>query len=343
MGTRWTEKEDIYLRDNYGSLTANEIGVFLKRSLKGVRNRISRLELQKEEKKLWTKDEDIFLKNNAGILTHAGIAKRLKRTKYSVDHRVIQLGLKKTILSTKTQFKKIYSVNEDFFDKINILNSYYAGLIASDGYIGGNFVSFTQSESRLYAVERFVNYVDYDGKIYKSRHKKGHDSFTVVISSKKWQKDLKRNFNIGNKKSLILEPPKDLNHNCKLAFIVGLIDGDGTIGFYNKKRNKKLSLISLCGTYDITEWVFNVWKTNCLSKNKRKNLGPRKLTANNTWYVGISGMAVIKFYELIENIDIPKMETKWGVFEEEFKNLGRDFYKKDFSKERKRSKNGTFI
>jgi DNA-binding Lrp family transcriptional regulator len=291
----------------------------------------------------WTKKEDIFLKKHIGKITYEDIAEKLKKSKRTISYRVDKLGIKGINLSSKFRFKKKYSVNDNFFSKVNLINSYYAGLIASDGCVRGNTISLTQSESRLYVIKRFVKDINYNGKIYKSHHTKGHNSFTVVISSVKLKQDLKNNFNIIEKKSLILTPPKFIDNECKLSFIVGLIDGDGTIGFYNKKKDKKTSLISLCGTYDMTKWVFDIWKKECLSTNKRKNSGPRQITNNNTWVVSISGISVIKFYELIENLNIPKMETKWNVFPEEFKLMGKDFYLKDFSKDRKKYRNGKFI
>lgn len=290
----------------------------------------------------WTERNDIFLRNNIGKITYREIASNLKKSKRTISYRVKKLGLVGINLSEKTQFKKIYSINERFFDDINIINSYYAGLIASDGCIYGNCISLTQSEKRLYSIKRFVDIVEFDGKIYKAKHKKGYNSFSVVITSKRWQNALKDNFGLTPKKSLTLEYPTIKDFDCKLSFMVGLIDGDGTVGFYKKKGVKKVALVFLCGTYSMVNWVKDLWDEYCFSVGKRKNNGPNKLTENNTWGTGISGFRAIKFYKLIKDLNIPKMESKWDVFENEFKINGEDFYLKDFSKERRR-KNGKFI
>jgi len=290
----------------------------------------------------WTECHDNFLRENVGKLTYKEIAIELKKGKRTISSRVKQLGLTGINLQSSTLFEKIYSVNDSFFDEINIVNSYYAGLIAADGHVKGNAISLTQSKPRLYAIERFVRLVDFSGKIYKAKHKKGYDSFSITITSERWKNALKDNFNIVPKKSLILKHPNLEKIEHQLSFITGLIDGDGTVNFYKGKTNRKVAIISLCGTYDITEWIFNFWKSYCSSTGKRISSGPRKLTNNNTWEVRISGFRSIKFYQLIKDISIPKMESKWDIFYNEMEGEGESYYLKDFSKDQKRGRDGRF-
>lgn len=291
----------------------------------------------------WTQYQDEFLKNNVGKITYRNIATELKKGCRTISRRVKQLRLSGINLNKSSQFQKIFSVNESFFDKVNALSSYYAGLIAADGCVYKNTISLTQSMPRSYAIKRFKRYVDYDGKIYRVKREKGYDSFTITITSKRWKNALECNFGIIPKKSLILRCPHIDDFDCVLSFIVGLIDGDGTIGFYGKKDNRKMALISLCGTRQITEWVFQIWLQYCYSAGNRQSGGPRQITENNTWETRISGFKAIKFYNLVKHLDIPKMESKWGIFEKELNEKGELFYLKDFSKKRPKGKNGRFI
>lgn len=56
---------------------------------------------------------------------------------FSVDRQTVKRHMLKigVILRTKSQYKKVYSYNEQFFSKPNVLNSYWAGFIAADFYI----------------------------------------------------------------------------------------------------------------------------------------------------------------------------------------------------------------
>lgn len=111
--------------------------------------------------------------------------------------------------------------------------------------------------------------------------------------------------------------------------------------FYKEKKDKKIPIITLCGTYKITNWVFKLWENYCYSKGKRKSSGPRKLTSNNTWEIRISGIGAMKFYNLIKNLNIPKMETKWDIFKNKIAEKG-NYYLKDFGRNKQRDISGRF-
>lgn len=69
--------------------------------------------------------------------------------------------------------------------------------------------------------------------------------------------DLKTNFNIIPAKSLILDPP-NINWEDKDlidAYIIGLIDGDGSIGFSTSVRTQPHFFISLIGTSQVLSFV----------------------------------------------------------------------------------------
>jgi hypothetical protein len=71
--------------------------------------------------------------------------------------------------------------------------------------------------------------------------------------------DLKNNFNITPQKSLTLQPP-NLDYKHALCFIIGIIDGDGSIFLQKQKKDKNNSIVlSIINTRFILEWVKDIF------------------------------------------------------------------------------------
>lgn len=152
--------------------------------------------------------------------------------------------------SINSRKKREYYINDNFFEIPNLLNSYWAGFLAADGNISRDYCTLTiglSAKDRI-VLENFIRDTDSNYKIknYKSN---GCDCVGLAITSAKICQDLKNNFNITDRKSLTLIHP-NLTTDLSDSFIVGYIDGDGTIGLYNSKKQKSLSL-SLLGTTDM--------------------------------------------------------------------------------------------
>ena len=293
--------------------------------------------------KKWTPKEDSFLENNVGSLTYKQMADNLKRTRMSVMKHCQWRGLSNSILSEKTRFKKIYKVNDNFFSNYNILSCYYAGLIASDGSIHkkSNAISITQAKSRLSCLEKFKKDAGYNGVIYGPTKTIGQDAYALVISSKKWKKDLKNNFMITPNKSLTLLPPDLTDKKMIISFINGLIDGDGSVGAYNYKNKKDIvPIITFCGTKSIVEWVANNLNKYFIIKNR--TIRYRQIISNNTYFLSFSGCRVIKFYQYLVKNDIPFMRCKWSRMVDKLFVKGLDYYLKNKRKTNKRDNNGRF-
>lgn len=82
---------------------------------------------------------------------------------------------------------------------------------------------------------------------YKSHE---YDCVALSITSPKICADLLKNFNITNNKSLTLISP-ELPPELIDAFIIGYIDGDGSIGLYNSENTQKFLRISILGTINM--------------------------------------------------------------------------------------------
>jgi hypothetical protein len=215
--------------------------------------------------KFWTEEEDAFLVENYNKCDVNSIFPY--RTKSSIRSRANKLGI--------CDSRNKYSVNESFFESPNILNSYYAGLIASDGHIiknkiGQKSLNITSIDKHI--LESFINDIKYSGQIYelKKQKKTYKIKYKVTITSNILCDDLYKNWNITPKKSLTLLPPIFDDRKLIMSYIKGFMDGDG--GIYNRKG--LLGVGFTCASLDFIYWIkYNIGTPNKiqLKGGKRKN------------------------------------------------------------------------
>ena len=196
----------------------------------------------------WTKEEDDLLKS-------LYIKKCPKkdvlllfptRTYGAIKHRAKFLGVKKTRLQTK---------NEKFFEQPNLENCAVAGILASDGSLknpigrNGYTITLCLATKDIQLLNDILKAVQSNAIIRNTKIKKlietprNHQtepkeyfaSWIYFSNAKKWMDDLYTHWNLTQNKSLTLLHPNttDLKHN--LAFLSGLICGDGSVGVQKLK------------------------------------------------------------------------------------------------------------
>ena len=208
--------------------------------------------------------------------------------------------------SPMSRNKRKMTLNDYYFDNISPETSYYAGFIAADGNIDKNNKKLTislSSKDRKH-LETFLEKIESDSKIYEYKTN-GFDISTIVINSEKICSDLLKNFNITPKKSLTYTPPTFNDNTLKDSFIVGIIDGDGTISF-TKSNNKTRMYISLIGTFETIMFVKNRFE-EILGKSTSS---PYK-RSENTYTIRISDKTARLIFEHYYSLNIPKLERKW--------------------------------
>lgn len=145
---------------------------------------------------------------------------------------------------------KIYTENEQFFDKIDTeAKAYVLGFFFADGcnhdlsdlddgYNHQNVISFTQLEQDKDILDQIRSAMEcnrpYKEIVQKSN---GNKKFTLAIVSNKLSSALSK---IGGtpRKSLTLEFPKFISSELMPHFIRGYFDGDGSV--WNGKRKKMI-------------------------------------------------------------------------------------------------------
>lgn len=123
--------------------------------------------------------------------------------------------------------------------------------------------------------------------------------------------DLAKYYNIIPRKSLILQPPNIKNKELIDAFIVGYIDGDGSIGRYKfKKCKSKILQISFIGTLEICEWIQNRF-SEIVGYNISRVYSRGK--GKNQYQFMCSGQMAIDIWQHFSSINVPSLERKWSL------------------------------
>lgn len=203
-----------------------------------------------------------------------------------------------------------YTLNENYFDILTTENCYYAGFIAADGCVSksGKVLGIGLSSKDKQQLVNFLDSISCDAKIYHyvKNNKYGCDS--ISITSKKLCDDLCKNFNILPKKSLTYIPPLFYDDSYKDAFIVGIIDGDGTISF-TKSRNRTRLYISVVGTLDTI--VFIKKRFEEILGHSTSNPNHRLGGNENTYTIRVSDKTARVLFEHFYKTEVPKLERKW--------------------------------
>jgi hypothetical protein len=169
---------------------------------------------------------------------------------------------------------RIYTRNDHAFSQLTLETCYWAGFIAADGYIDikHHGLKVCLSPKDYDHLDHLRMFVKYSGPLHLSKNGK---NLGLAVMSRTIIADLAKNFNIYTKKSLTLEPPKNLSDEQSLAYIIGYIDGDGTLSYNHcKSRTGKRSSylrLRILGTPMILNWINKILKTHVKPKQHCKS------------------------------------------------------------------------
>lgn len=166
------------------------------------------------------------------------------------------------------------SINHMFFSTFTPTSCYWAGFLAADGCVRKTRLSINLAKidkDHLEKLKKAIGFVKLL-KQYKNSYYFGFGSREIIT-------DLKNNFNIIPKKSLILEPPKQIPEEYIPHFIRGYIDGDGSY-FYSGYSFG----IEIAGTKNMLSWIKENFNQNCKIGNpsiiKKKNIYVLRFVGN---------------------------------------------------------------
>jgi hypothetical protein len=191
----------------------------------------------------WTNEEDSILIDNYGTIKPEDMFNIIGRNRNAIYARAQKLGL-------KSNEGRIYFCNDSFFGKINNSSAYFAGLLAADGNIcNNNRFRLELADKEL--ILSLKETIGSNGKIYEKYNGNFKTIYGITITSKQCVLDLDKYWNITTRKSLTLQPPTGLTEEQELAYIIGYIDGDGSI--YINNRNQLYFMC--CGSHSVIDWM----------------------------------------------------------------------------------------
>jgi hypothetical protein len=245
----WVNEELMYLSEHYGNTSVDEIAQYLRRSRNSVMQRANKLGLKSV--RTWSNEEDTVLKKYFLTAPFSFYQEQLNnRSVSSIRNRASFLRLTGKI---KIKTKCLYTVDHNYFASYTLQSCYWAGFLAADGWIYKSTIGCKLSYKDVFHLENFKQEVHNNSNIKISSSisfGKLHTSATLLLYSPQLVADLNKYFNITQKKTFTLKPPliDDMNH--KLAFICGLLDGDGTT--YSINGNIRCTFL---GNFKMMSWV----------------------------------------------------------------------------------------
>ena len=276
----------------------------------------------------WTELEQTTLKQNIHLSVKEIRNLLPNRTLSSIENR-------KNYLNLKSGIYKKYTLDVSFFETYNLASAYWAGFLAADGTIRDKqkqICLVLQNRDKVH-VEKFATDIQFNGPVYtrnlKRKFKPNEPEKTYMSSglslcgASKLIDDLWKNYNVGPRKSLILKPPTQItNVDIKHAFLIGYIDGDGTIGL---SKDQKLEL-DVIGTKEIVTWAKDLIDVIVPVITNFDGQVNKEKKNSKIFRYKVTGFRALKILRFLNSIDVPRLARKWDKI-----SLAREpIYKNDY-------------
>ncbi len=210
-------------------------------------------------------------------------------------------------------------INLNYFSSLNLENCYWAGFIAADGciYLKRQQLIVNIQDRDYPHLLRFVQDIQSNNKIRRYTqfrfNKESHMVVWTATGIPTILEDLKNNFNITERKTLSLSPPKTSDDNLILSYIIGYIDGDGCVGVRKNKYKDtvyKQRFIDIAGTKSILSWINERFNQIFTLKGQRT---VRRLNKSRCYGYRIIGNQAQDIFNHLSNLNVPKLKRKWKV------------------------------
>jgi hypothetical protein len=290
------------------------------RSFTCVKQRIYVMGLQVVGHKDWTLEEDKVIREHYLTTNARDVAAMLPgRNLNAVKARANLLGVRK---------KTVYEKDENFFDVPNLTNCAVAGFIAADGNLreDDHRLTINIAVKDLEFLEQIKELLQFEGdpKFQTTERKeyiKGDKKIAAGIrnmcrlsmSCDKWYYDLIKHWNITPRKTYTLLPPSLTDNKLKMAFISGVICGDGWICKTVNDSGYLTYGLGITGTSDLLRWVKSTFET-LIPETDDKQL-PENGSPNSTDYCQW-GATFYWLSKLFLALDIPRLDRKWDFAKE---------------------------
>ena len=289
----WNKKDDDFLFENYPKESKKKIMDYLKCGWGSIQHRASRkgikrlvIESVKTDTKynqiLWDDNDIDYLIKNYQNGSVDEITKKLNRGWNSIQQKAFQLKLNRE--------KYLYGDASKLSDGSN-KSYYWLGFIMADGHFNKNKqININLSEKDISHLLRFAKHINYNKLITEPR---------ISVSYYGIDGWLYNNFNITSRKTYNPINLKNMSGDNLFSFIIGFIDGDGSIG---KDGYLRLSCHS--------SWYDNL---NYMVKNIGGEENCRYICDGKMALVLITNIEVMKsIKKKIVELKLPVLKRKWG-------------------------------
>lgn len=265
------------------------------------------------KRRSWSKEEDDLIISSKDTLTTTQIGRILERSGGAVLHRANLLGVKFKFGHRKRNY------DEKFFEIPGLLNSFWAGVITTDGCICAKTKStiIQISEKDSLFLEEFKKNTMFDGNIanvYNHNPKLGNNSNLkrICVGSKQWANDLLINFNIfPDKTKRLTEPPKiKNNYELSLAFLAGAYCGDGTIHVDKDGETIKFCMHSCSFQFLVFIKEFFDKHFHWESYSQKEHTIKESNSVSGFYYYSIFGQRAADIIKCMRKLQLPYLKRK---------------------------------
>lgn len=213
-----------------------------------------------------------------------------------------------------------YFHDEHYFSKKNLKNCYHGGFLMADGYIQKDKNSWNLLWSAAIKDEgvlhEFKKSIQFSGEIKDyikgetSKSKTSKQKILSIYGCKQIVDDLADNFGVTYNKTHRCVVQNFENEDQKLAFMIGLLDGDGSV--FGAKNGKEPTIKLYGCSLPTIEWfdkTVRELKLPKISNGKERNVV--KKMGENCYYCTVNGVEAAFLYKKLMNIDVPKLGRKW--------------------------------
>lgn len=273
----------------------------------------------------WTTQEEQIIKDNHGKLTLPQI-KQLLITRPNIKYttlrsKVQRMGFFRYIEKGKANIPVKNTYNLEYWKTPTLINSYLSGWIAADGCIlktpSDNYrfiIKLAIKDESI--IDLFIKELNYSGKKEycdgTSPHYPDRVTHLVLIQLSCFDKNaqyLREYFNIVPQKTKRLQPSNLICYEYNMAYICGILDGDGSIEYVDKNGTYSLYLgVSSCSKA-ILDWIKSIFDKDFDCYGHR--LANVNLQAGNYYKYYIGGLRAAMIFDYLSQIPVPKLARKW--------------------------------
>jgi hypothetical protein len=302
----WSEYEKQILIENFNNPNLQQL---INRSKSAIQQQLNKMNLFTRNK-YWSSNEDKYLIKNYFNASIDEITTNLKRTWNSIKLRANKLNLKRSNeFLQKSNLKKLLNGSNETF--------YWLGFLIADGHFDfkNKRISLTTSIKDLEHIKKYAKFIETKNILINEKtvfHKVSVSTQNIDLFS-----DITTliDINESNKTHIPNSLVKlKISKEQMISLIIGFIDGDGHI---RKQTNRNDYLLHLHihrnwldNLYFIEEFLYKYF-----NENKEKTLS--KIGNDGYARLMISNNTILKKLKLeVINLDIPYLERKWSIIDE---------------------------